>query len=53
VLGWCEADRPLVEVPPAQPDDRDRAWSRGALGVLETPDAPEGGGGHDMAAHDK
>ena len=25
VLGWCEADRPLVEVPPAQPDDRDRA----------------------------
>jgi acyl-CoA hydrolase len=25
VVGWCEADRPLVEVPPAQPDDRDRA----------------------------
>jgi acyl-CoA hydrolase len=25
VLGWCEADRPLVEVPPVQPDDRDRA----------------------------
>jgi acyl-CoA hydrolase len=24
VLGWCEADRPLVEVPPAQPDERDR-----------------------------
>ena len=26
---------------------------KGALGVLKTPDAPEGGGGHDMAAHDK
>src|SRR5918995_3635684 len=25
LLGYCEADRPLVEVPPAQPDDRDRA----------------------------
>jgi acyl-CoA hydrolase len=25
VLGWCEGDRPLVEVPPAEPDDRDRA----------------------------
>ena len=25
VLGWCEADRPLVEVPPATPDERDRA----------------------------
>ena len=25
VLGWCEADRPLVEVPPVAPDDRDRA----------------------------
>jgi acyl-CoA hydrolase len=25
VLGWCEADRRLVEVPPAVPDDRDRA----------------------------
>jgi acyl-CoA hydrolase len=25
VLGWCEADRPLVEVSPAQPDARDRA----------------------------
>jgi acyl-CoA hydrolase len=24
VLGWCEADRPLVEVPPVVPDDRDR-----------------------------
>src|SRR5918999_1228296 len=24
LLGYCEADRPLVEVPPAQPDDRDR-----------------------------
>jgi acyl-CoA hydrolase len=24
VLGWCETDRPLVEVPPAQPDERDR-----------------------------
>ena len=26
---------------------------KGALGVLTTPNAPEGGGGHDMAAHDK
>ena len=25
MLGWCEADRPLVEVPPIRPDDRDRA----------------------------
>jgi acyl-CoA hydrolase len=25
VLGWCEADRPLVEVAPIVPDDRDRA----------------------------
>ena len=25
LLGYCEADRPLVEVPPAQPDERDRA----------------------------
>src|SRR5687767_4749013 len=25
ILGWCETDRPLVEVPPALPDDRDRA----------------------------
>jgi acyl-CoA hydrolase len=25
VLGWCEADRPLVEVPQIVPDDRDRA----------------------------
>ena len=25
LLGYSEADRPLVEVPPAQPDDRDRA----------------------------
>jgi acyl-CoA hydrolase len=25
VLGWCQADRPLVEVPPIVPDDRDRA----------------------------
>jgi acyl-CoA hydrolase len=25
VLGWSEADRPLVEVPPVQPDARDRA----------------------------
>src|SRR5215217_8268887 len=25
VLGFCEADRPLVEVPPAVPDERDRA----------------------------
>ena len=24
-LGWIEVDRPLVEVPPAVPDDRDRA----------------------------
>ena len=24
LLGYCEADRPLVEVPPAQPDERDR-----------------------------
>jgi acyl-CoA hydrolase len=24
VLGWSESDRPLVEVPPAQPDERDR-----------------------------
>ena len=24
LLGYCEADRPLVEVPPARPDDRDR-----------------------------
>jgi acyl-CoA hydrolase len=23
VAGWCEADRPLVEVPPAEPDDID------------------------------
>jgi acyl-CoA hydrolase len=23
VLGWCDADRPLVEVAPATPDDRD------------------------------
>jgi acyl-CoA hydrolase len=25
VLGWAEADRPLVEVAPAAPDERDRA----------------------------
>ena len=25
VLGWAEADRPLVEVPPAVPDERDHA----------------------------
>ena len=25
LLGWCESDRPLVEVPPVQPDERDRA----------------------------
>src|SRR5215216_3991646 len=25
LLGFCETDRPLVEVPPAVPDDRDRA----------------------------
>ena len=25
VLGWTHADRPLVEVPPVRPDDRDRA----------------------------
>jgi len=25
LLGYCEADRPLVEVPPAEPDARDRA----------------------------
>jgi acyl-CoA hydrolase len=25
LLGYCESDRPLVEVPPAVPDDRDRA----------------------------
>src|SRR5919199_3935426 len=25
LLGFCEADRPLVEVPPVQPDERDRA----------------------------
>jgi acyl-CoA hydrolase len=25
LLGWSERDAPLVEVPPAQPDDRDRA----------------------------
>jgi acyl-CoA hydrolase len=25
LLGYCEADRPLVEVPPAVPDERDRA----------------------------
>jgi len=25
VLGWCAADRPLVEVPPTLPDERDRA----------------------------
>ena len=25
VLGWCEADRPLEEVPVVAPDDRDRA----------------------------
>jgi acyl-CoA hydrolase len=25
VLGWAEADRPLVEVPPIVPDERDRA----------------------------
>ena len=25
VLGWCRADRALVEVPPVEPDDRDRA----------------------------
>ena len=25
LLGWCERDEPLVEIPPAVPDDRDRA----------------------------
>jgi acyl-CoA hydrolase len=25
LLGWSEADRPLVEIAPAQPDERDRA----------------------------
>jgi hypothetical protein len=24
---------------------------KGALGVLKTPNAPEGGGGHDMGGH--
>ena len=28
LLGWSESDRPLVEVPPAVPDDRDRAIAR-------------------------
>jgi acyl-CoA hydrolase len=32
VLGWCESPRPLVEVPPATPDDRD---ARIAAGVVE------------------
>ena len=31
VLGWCEADRPLVEVPPVQPDERDRAIAAGII----------------------
>ena len=25
IVGWCESDHPLVEVPPVAPDDRDRA----------------------------
>jgi acyl-CoA hydrolase len=25
ILGWCETDRPLVQVPPVAPDERDRA----------------------------
>jgi acyl-CoA hydrolase len=28
LLGWSEADRPLVEVPPAVPDERDHAIAR-------------------------
>jgi acyl-CoA hydrolase len=36
LLGWCEADRPLVEVPPAVPDERDRAIA--AAIVEEIPD---------------
>lgn len=36
ILGWSEADRPLVEVPPAAPDERDRAIA--APIVEEIPD---------------
>jgi acyl-CoA hydrolase len=36
VFGWCETDRPLVEVPPAVPDARDRAIA--AAIVEEVPD---------------
>src|SRR5215213_2500640 len=36
LLGYCEADRPLVEVPPAQPDERDRAIA--AMIVERIPD---------------
>jgi len=28
VVGWCESDAPLVEVPPVVPDERDRAIAR-------------------------
>jgi acyl-CoA hydrolase len=28
VAGWCEVERPLVELPPALPDDRDREMAR-------------------------
>ena len=35
-LGWCEVDRPLVEVPPVAPDERDRAIAAAIVG--EVPD---------------
>jgi acyl-CoA hydrolase len=34
VLGWTEADRPLVEVPSAKPDDRDRAIARSIVELI-------------------
>jgi acyl-CoA hydrolase len=34
VLGWTEVDRPLVEVPAAKPDDRDRAIARSIVELI-------------------
>src|SRR5215217_4651827 len=35
LLGYCEADRPLVEVAPAAPDERDRAIAAAIVDLVE------------------
>lgn len=34
ISGWCEVDRPLVEVPPAAPDARDEAIARSIVELV-------------------